>query len=153
MIHTATPVTMVSYELLVFCSDRCAHACRQPSTSPLTKLLLFCPTPSSSAPYPILPSPGPLGEEERRSACKYGIFTFKLDDSLQSTLPDKFADDSDSWERFFGVPGYTKVSHVLSVTHRSSSWSKPAPEDEYVVNVFCSESAALFLSNPTFTCY
>ena len=55
---------------------------------------------------------GDLGEEERKSACKHGIFTFTLDDPLQSSVPNEFAEESDGWETFFGVPGYTKVSHT-----------------------------------------
>ncbi len=66
---------------------------------------------------------GDLGEEECKSACKHGIYTFKLDDPLQSTVPNKFAEDSDGGKTFFGVPGYTKVSHMLSVTGRNSTWT------------------------------
>ncbi len=32
------------------------------------------------------------------------------------------------------MPGYTKVSHMLSVTERNSTWTKPAPEDNFVVD-------------------
>ncbi len=77
---------------------------------------------------------GDLGEEERKSACKRRFVTFKLEDPLDSFVPDNFADNSDGWKTFFGVPGYTKVSHILSITHRGSSWSKPAPDAEFVVD-------------------
>jgi hypothetical protein len=60
---------------------------------------------------------GDLGEEERKSAGKCEFVTFKLEDPLHSSVPSNFADDSDGWKTFFGVPGYSKVSHILSVTH------------------------------------
>ena len=53
---------------------------------------------------------GDLGEEERKSACKNGIFTFTLEDPLLDELPENFDDDAQGWEHFFGKPGYTKVS-------------------------------------------
>ena len=75
---------------------------------------------------------GDLGEEERKSACKNGIYTFALEDPLLSTLPDNFADDADG--QFFGVPGYTKVSHMLTVKKRSSCWTEPVAGDDFVVH-------------------
>jgi hypothetical protein len=77
---------------------------------------------------------GDLGEEERKSACNRRCVTFKLEDPRDSSVPGNFADNLDGWKSFFGVPGYTKVSHILSVTHRSSSWSKPAHDGEFVVD-------------------
>jgi len=38
---------------------------------------------------------GDLGEEERKSAGKNGIFTFTLEDPLLSTLPENFDDDAE----------------------------------------------------------
>ena len=77
---------------------------------------------------------GDLGEEERKSACKNGIFTFTLEDPLLETLPENFVDDAEGWEKFFGMPGYTKVSHMLAVRNRSSRWTQPAASDDFVVH-------------------
>ena len=77
---------------------------------------------------------GDLGEEERKSACENGIFTFTLEDPLLETLPENFVDDAEGWEKFFGMPGYTKVSHMLAVNSRSSRWAHPAVSDAFVVH-------------------
>ncbi len=66
---------------------------------------------------------GDLGEEERKSACKNGIFTFTLEDPLLVALPENFDDNAEGWEKFFGMPGYTKVSHMLTVNNRSLRWT------------------------------
>ena len=62
---------------------------------------------------------GDLGEEERKSACKCGFVIFKLEDPLHSFVPSNFADDSDGWKTFFGVPGYTPAG--LSNTRTAHS--------------------------------
>jgi hypothetical protein len=77
---------------------------------------------------------GDLGEEERKSACKNGIFTFTLEDPLLDALPENFDDDAQVWEHFFGKLGYTKVSHMLAVRNRSSRWTQPAASDDFVVH-------------------
>lgn len=66
---------------------------------------------------------GDLGEEERKSACKNGIFTFTLEDPLLAALPENFDINAEGWEKFFAVPGYTKVSHMLTVNNRSLRWT------------------------------